>query len=104
MKAWRQRRPAGSNSSARQSGQVAVSGVTTVFAVPRRLTFISKPHAPVAGASLASTAVTLASGGASVSSRAMKASMSRAAPSASMSTPSPSLRTQPARFSSCARR
>jgi hypothetical protein len=104
-KAWRQRRLAGSNISARQSRQTAVSWPIIVAARPLRLSMMTKPSPARAGAaSRATTELIRASGGASCCRRSTSDLTCSAAPRTSISTPRESLRTQPARPSSLASR
>ena len=98
MKAWRWRRSVGSNSSARQSAQVAVSGGTPVLTRPGRLARMAKPAASCSGGRLVTSTCSMrASAGASVRRRRSNSASASAAPCTSMATPWASLRTQPAR-------
>jgi len=98
VKAYRCRRPAGSRSSARHSGQVAVSGeikVSRVAPPPPLLATIRKPASPAGGTRETVTRSTTARAGAPLRSAATSASTAAASPSASTNTPAASLPTKP---------
>ena len=96
MNGWRKRRSPGSNSSARQSSQVAVSGEIRVWrSPPGSLGTITKSPTPRGRQHLGLDAVDDGERGAPAASAARKLSSAAGSPSTSMKTPPVSLPTRP---------